>query len=197
MEKSAMSKKTIRIVICVLIAVIALAGLAMLLYYTFLKPIISLETGIEYSEQLELYTSNAYLNYEGGDVLKNYITSTEALKQAEPIYFYYGKNRKHDNPIHGNISDIFAVDFKVDAESYSAFYNSIAKDQYNIYKFSEADRYEIYYPVNIEHPEHLTFFALNESEKKIRVIVLPDADYYDSYGQINGYLIRWTELSFK
>ncbi len=182
----------VKITIWILVAIVLVV-----LYYSFLQPLFSLFIGLDISEQTDNVSEQLYLDTKYGDELQNYISSLDVLDNAQPVYFYYGDNWKHDNPIHGRISDIIAVDFKVDAQKYSEFKNSISKGSYDTYKFSESDHYEIYFPANIDHPDVLTFFAINESQKFIRIIFISDAESFKYYSDTIGFLIRWTELSFE
>ena len=101
--------------------VLVLSGLlCIIIYWWLLAPIISrffVSDNCIY-HGLEYYTESYYLDFEDGVVFQNMLDDLDAREQGEVIDFYHADNHVADNPIHGKMSDIYALDIVCQADRY-------------------------------------------------------------------------------
>jgi len=142
-----------------------------------------------------LYTKEEYLNYEYGKEFKKYITSYDFTNKGEIIYFYYRDNYVNDNPVHGKMSDIFAIDIKLNPDDYIIVKETLITDEYYAASLP-TDKFIIYSPIISSPKNFTTGFAVNDTECIVRLFLVTETENLTFSDSISFKLKNQSSLSF-
>ena len=107
-----------RLIICAF--VVLGISFCVIIYWWILAPIVSQFFRSEdciYHGTI-YYTEHIYLNFEEGITFQNVLSELGVSEQGEIADFYYIDNFVEDNPIHGKMCDIYALDIIYQREKY-------------------------------------------------------------------------------
>lgn len=142
----------------------------------------------------ELYQQKDKYEFEYMDEFESYLDSIDYLKSGQIVDFNYWDNRQYDSLLFGIMPKVMVIDYQLNDEIYEELKNSSLQEAYEYFPFGEETGFDLYYPIDIEGREYLTFYALNDEENIFRGFIITQTKKFTSSTDITGCLLRWSTL---
>ena len=167
-----------------------------IVYFLCIHPLVkmhSIPTQQHYSGA-ELYQQKDKYKFEYMDEFESYLDSIDYLKSGQIVDFNYWDNSQYDSLLFGIMPKVMVIDYQLNDEIYEELKNSSLQEAYEYFPFGEETGFDLYYPIDIEGREYLTFYALNDKENIFRGFIITQTEKFTSSTDITGCLLRWSAL---
>ena len=169
-----------KLLISLLILVIAVV--LFYLYWLVAAPIVSLYflkspdcivRGVDY------YLDGTYLNYENGKDFEKLLSDFQVTSENHVIDFYYVDNYIEDNPIHGKMCDIYALDVAYPQDIYEQIKNNVLARAARHQISGEFTSYAL--PYDPMYGEIVEVVSFCDKAYVVRYIIITEFDTTDGF----------------
>ena len=180
-----------------------------IIYFLCIHPIVKMHSipMQQHYSGAELYQQKDKYEFEYMDEFESYLDSIDYLKSGQIVDFNYWDNRQYDSLLFGIMPKVMVIDYQLNDEIYEELKNSSLQEAYEYFPFGEETGFDLYYPIDIEGREYLTFYALNDEENiflqisssngcnlPIAELIINQTKKFTSSTDITGCLLRWSTL---
>lgn len=133
---------------------------------------------------LDLYRSNAYLNFEDGVTFQKMVSGFTGPQKGKAIDFYYVDNHVEDNPIYGKMCDIYSLDFILPVNDYQAEKNMVQSTAETYQSIDDFISYAL--PYDSTNGEYISVVSFCDDMQLVRYSLITELDTVDGFDHVFG-----------